>query len=237
MIARMVDVPPEPSLSAAASRWVIDEIEVTLWSIDSPTIDTETAAETLSVEERVQAEGYRFSADRLRYINSHMFLRRELAARLGCAPAQVEFGSGVEGKPCLGGRWADAPWHFSLSRSGVLAAVAISRSREVGVDIEEIRPIPNIDELVRRCLSDLELAEYRAVGLDRGLGDFFQLWTYKEAVLKAAGVGLRVDPRTIHIGLNVDPVLPLINIRDIRWQILSAGPVEGYRTAVAAEAR
>jgi hypothetical protein len=52
----MVDVLPEHSLSAEASRWVIGETEITLWSIDSPTIETEAALENLSAEEKGRAE-------------------------------------------------------------------------------------------------------------------------------------------------------------------------------------
>jgi 4'-phosphopantetheinyl transferase len=233
----MVDVLPEHSLSVEASRWVIGELDVTLWSIDSATIETEAALENFSAEEKSRAESYRFPADRRRYISSHMYLRRQLAARLGCAASQVEFGASVGGKPCLGGRWADAPWCFSLSRSAGLAAVAISHAREVGVDIEAVRPIPNIDDLAQRCMSDSELAEYRAGPPDRALGGFFQLWTCKEAVLKAAGFGLRRDPHSIHVGFAVDHAPSLIDIGDIRWRILTAEPVDGYRAAVAIEAQ
>ena len=229
----MDDVLPEPSLSAEANRWVIGQAEITLWAIDSPAIDTEAALENLSAEERNRAERYRFPADRRRYIGSHECLRRQLAARLGCTPAQVEFGAGVRGKPCLGGRWAATPWRFSLSRSAGLAAVAISATGEVGVDIEAVRPISNLEELAGRCMSDSELAEYRAGPPDRALEFFFHLWTCKEAVLKAAGVGLSLDPRSIHIGFAEDPARPPIDIDGTRWRIYTAGPLDGYRAAVA----
>ncbi len=225
----------EHSLSAEANRWMIGEVEITVWSIDTPPIDTEAAVENLSAEERSRAERYRFPADRRRYISSHVYLRQQLAARLGCCPSQVEFDAGVQGKPCLGGRWAQAPWRFSLSRSAGLAAIAISPTSEVGVDIEAVRPIPNLEELARRCLSGLELAEYRAAPPDRAVGNFFRLWTCKEAVLKAAGVGLRLDPRSIHIGFVEDGARPPIDVDDIRWRIYTAGPLDGYHAAVAVE--
>lgn len=230
-------MPSTHSLSAETSRWTIDEVEITIWSIDSPAVDTEGALRILSTEERSRAERYRFAADRRRYLSSHLCLRRQLADRLGCDASQVEFGFGAGGKPCLGGRWAETPWRFSLSRSAGLAAVAISRAKEVGVDIEAVRPIPNLEELAERCMSESELAEHRAGPPDRALGDFFQLWTCKEAALKAAGVGLRLDPRSIHVGFAAEPAFPLVEIGDIRWRILTAGPLDGYRAAVAVDAR
>lgn len=231
----MVDVLSKPSFSAEANRWVIGQAEVTLWSIDSPAIDVEAALENLSREERSRADRYRFPADRRRYIGSHECLRRQLAARLGCAPSQVEFNASAQGKPRLGGRWADAPWRFSLSRSSGMAAIAISETGEVGVDLEAIRPISNLEELAERCLSDPELAEYRAEAPDRALVSFFQLWTCKEAVLKAAGVGLSIDPRSIDIGFAEDPDREPIDLEDIRWRIHRAGPLDGYRAAFAVE--
>ena len=237
MIVRIVDVPPEHSLSAEASRWVIDGIEVTFWPIDSPGIDANAALENLSAEEMGRADRYLFPADRRRCVRSHLHLRRELAARLGCAASHVEFGASSVGKPCLAGRWADAPLCFNLSRSAGLAAVAVSEDREVGVDIEAVRPIPNNDELVQRCLSYSELAEYRAEPSERSLDDFFQQWTRKEAALKAAGVGLRCDPRSLHVGLAAERVPLLLDIGDSRWRIHAVGTMDGYRAAAAIEVR
>jgi 4'-phosphopantetheinyl transferase len=100
----------------------------------------------------------------------------------------VALGRTASGAPLLGG--GAAGWHASLSHTGGLAAVALSRLGPVGVDVEAVRPLPAL-ALSRRWFAPedtewlLGQAEERA-----GLG-FLLLWTGKEAVSKLYGTGLR----------------------------------------------
>lgn len=140
-----------------------------------------SAATLLSHAELVRAAALRDSLRRERFVLAHAFLRRSLGARLGRAPSALVFGFGPVGKPHVDGL------HFSFSRSGEFAALALSTAQSVGVDIEEQRPI-NVQLLADHHFS---AAEARAlVSAEKPLDDFYRLWTRKEAVLKAYGLGV-----------------------------------------------
>jgi hypothetical protein len=121
-------------------------------------------------------------------------VRELLGAELGVAPGDVEItrecrrcGDPSHGKPRLAG---GASPSFSVSHSGDLAIVALSRDACVGVDVELVRPRLHLDRLAARVLTPAELAGWRAVPEAMRLERFLERWTAKEALLKASGIGL-----------------------------------------------
>jgi 4'-phosphopantetheinyl transferase len=132
----------------------------------------------LSPEERERAVRFRFDRHRDDYIFHHATLRRILAGYLGVNPA---IGANALGKPvlCAGGL------HFNMSHCGPVGLYAVA-ARELGVDVERIRPMPDAAPLAARFFTP---AERDAIGSDEDA--FFTCWTRKEAILKAAGDGLR----------------------------------------------
>ena len=82
------------------------------------------------------------------------------------------------GKPHL---VRDVGIRFNVSHSGALLLVAVA-DQEVGVDVQEVRPLHNPEGVARRVLSPRE---------QEAGADFFQAWARKEAVLKATGEGIR----------------------------------------------
>lgn len=115
--------------------------------------------------------------------------RALLATYLGCAVEAVELESGEFGRPRLAG--ADASGlHFNWSHSGDQALFAIARGIEPGVDLERLRPRPRSLLIAERYFSHEETAVLAALRPERRDAAFLQLWTAKEAVLKATGRGL-----------------------------------------------
>ncbi len=94
---------------------------------------------------------------------------------------------GAAGKPCLAG--CDN-LSFNLSHSGSRLVVAVADGVSVGVDCEAARPFPDLMALARMICSDAELALLRRSDAASAIAIFHDLWTRKEAVLKAIGVGL-----------------------------------------------
>ena len=137
-------------------------------------------------------------------------LRHILAAYLELAPRLLEIVEGQHGKPRLPG----GP-HFSLSHSGELALCAVSRSREVGVDLEQLRPVPEAEGIVRKWFTRREQEAYFRALLDRPESAFFEAWTRKEAYLKALGTGLS----GLAAREDVDPG---------RWEAHQVLPARGY---------
>lgn len=86
-----------------------------------------------------------------------------------------------------------AGWHFSLSHSEEYAACALARE-PVGVDIQKIRPVDT--GVARRCFSEEEQQRLRLARAPEE--ELIRIWTLKEAVVKASGLGLRQDLRRVN---------------------------------------
>lgn len=159
-----------------------------VWSVAldvAPRADARLTA-LLDDAERDRASRFVRPADALRYRVSHGALRTILGGRIGIAPQGVRFARGEHGKPRLAG---DAP-HFSLSHSGTLALVAVSAERDVGVDVEDLRPVPSAAELAERQFATADARRLAAAPPDVRDLRFLRTWTALEAILKAEGVGL-----------------------------------------------
>lgn len=152
-----------------------------------PARHLDEAGRCLSAEESRRAGRFFKDADRVRYALGHAMLRILLARRLAVAPAEIAFAASPNGKPRLAGQ--GVPLAFNLSYGDGMVALAFAR-RPVGVDVEAVRDNVAFSDIGRRFFRSDEL-RYLESGVDSGIRDrFFRLWTRKEAVLKALGVGL-----------------------------------------------
>src|SRR5260221_653979 len=145
-------------------------------------------ASLLSAAELQRAARFRFERDRRRFIAARAGLRQLLAQRLAVSPETIEFVYGKYGKPAL----AQRGLQFNLSHSGDFAAYAFSRGCDVGIDIEEVRAVPDADAVAARMFSRCERDAYAALPADARTLGFLGCWTRKEAVVKALCYGLRV---------------------------------------------
>ena len=104
---------------------------------------------TLSGRERERASRLRLERDRARFIVARGVLRLILSACLGIEPRKIEFAYSAKGKPSLGAAHARPELQFSLAHSGALGVFAVARQGLVGVDVEEIRPLPEFAALMK----------------------------------------------------------------------------------------
>lgn len=96
---------------------------------------------------------------------------------------RVEWKTGMHGKPRLGG--AAAAWGFNLSHAGDFVVAALVRGAAIGVDLESMSRLADVELLGKRVFSESERALVHAGGREA----FFTLWSQKEALLKAMGCG------------------------------------------------
>jgi 4'-phosphopantetheinyl transferase len=194
-----------------------EENEVHIWYCD---IDAAlVGVEILSVEEKARSSGFKRQTDARRYTSAHVALRRILAYYMDVEPVSVVFGRDSNHKPCL--PHTKFPLHFNLSHSSALGALAVART-SVGVDIEcasDAFDEKTLDSLAPHVMSGPELAEFCSLQPEGRIGAFFDLWTRKEALLKAAGVGMTIEPTLLNIGVGVN--------REFRTEIL-AGKTYSY---------
>lgn len=116
-------------------------------------------------------------------------LHRMLAAYLGIDPDQVGLIEGEHGRPALAAAH-DQSLGFNWSHSGRQALIAIGRQIAPGIDLERRRARPRALEIAQRYFSADETAALLALPADERDAAFLELWTAKEAVLKALGRGI-----------------------------------------------
>lgn len=166
---------------------------------------------------------------RARFRRARIALRRLLSEYLRVAPGEVALEYGEHGKPRLStgrtGKGEAPPLFFNLSHSGGLALCAVGQVGEVGVDLERIRPLSYPERLARDHLSPAEWKLRPDWGAEAARPEFFRIWARKEAMLKAAGLGLS---------------RPLSRVDTIRgeldgrcWWLADLAPGEGFAGAVA----
>ncbi len=221
--------------------WVLPADEVHVWKADlePSAAQVQCFVEILSPDERARAARFHFARDRDRWTVARGQLRALLARYLGGLPDQFRFSLGPHGKPALA---APAGTHlrFNLSHSAGLALYAVARGREVGVDVEALRPDFATDEIAERFFSPTERRALRAVPPERRCEAFFACWTRKEAYIKARGLGLAIPLDAFDVSLAPDEPAALLATRDepgesVRWSLEALAPGPGFAGAVVAE--
>ena len=219
-----------------------DAIEIVVVGLALEPAAVRASASLLSEAERERASRFAFGRDARRFIVGRARLRQLLAARLGVRPESVELVFGARGKPALANPALNSHLRFNLSRCDDLAVFALSSGREVGIDVEAIRSLPDADAIAARFFSRREHAAYRALEpCDRPLG-FFQCWTRKEAFVKALGEGLSHPLDSFDVSLAPGAPAELLRVEpgsgvDRGWGLASFSPAPGFVAAVAAEER
>lgn len=215
----------------------LQENEIHLWraSLDCEAVVLRRLEAILAPEEKSRAAKFVFAADRDHFIAARGILRELLGAYLHCAPATVEFGYGAQGKPTLGGSISDGSLRFNLSHSHGLAAYAFSLGREVGVDIEPIRPDFVTQDIAKRFFAPEEVEELRSLPPSLRAEGFFLCWTRKEAYIKARGEGLQIPLDSFRVSLTPGETESLNSADSARWSLRAFQPAEGYVGAVMGE--
>jgi len=150
---------------------------------------------------------------------------------LGVHPGCLEFDTTAAGKPFLASPAQNL--EFNLSHSGRHSLIAVAQGRSVGVDIEVRRPISDILGVVVHVTTAREIKLLGQLPVSEIHASFFDLWTRKEAMLKALGQGFLIDPRQIEVGIG--PGRSYLNVDARIWTVetLAVGP--GVTAAVAIE--
>jgi len=188
----------------------------------------------LSLEERERARSFHFERDRERFVRCRAILRMLLCRYLDQDPARLEFNYGIHGKPALRHSGKHTPI-FNLSHSGDLALYAISAGRNVGIDVEYVRPISDADAIMTRYFPKNLNTVYQGLPREERLDAFFRAWTCREAYVKAIGSGLG-DAR---VSVEFPDALILEEGEKLSkdWSLQIFRPELGHMAALAVEGR
>ncbi|MFN0085320.1 MAG: 4'-phosphopantetheinyl transferase family protein [Blastocatellia bacterium] len=211
---------------------------VNVWwvPLDAPPEQEAEVRRLLCAEEEARARCLARPVDRRRFAVSHAALRSILGHTLGRAPADLRFDAEAYGKP----RLVDLPLHFTLSHSWEWAVVAVA-DRSLGVDLERLAPLPEMESLIDRFFSPRERALLGALPAAERPRGFYRCWCGKEAYLKALGLGLSMDTTSFSIYPSGDPSAPGLLDSPAsekecrRWRLHSLDAPRGYVAALAIE--
>lgn len=235
----MFDKEREPAMQ---EKIFLTENEAHIWQIELNRTDEiiKNLPELLDETERAKALSFRFGKDKRNYITAHCGMREILSFYLGICPQNIEFEANFYGKPFL--RRNDIDLRFNLSHSHERALLAVTRGKEIGVDIELIRNSIAEENLAEQFFSPLEAETLR--NLPKGLQTkaFFDCWTRKEAFIKAVGKGLSYPLKDFTVAFTPSERARLIAlenspIRAEDWQIVKLNVAEDYAAAMAVEAQ
>ena len=178
----------------------------------------------LSAEEKERSERFVHFMHRKRFIASHGFLRSVLGRYLDIAPEQVQYDKKENGKPILKASAHEDAIRFNLSHSNHLAMLAVSRSLELGMDVEYMDRKNQWQKLIKRFFTEPEQQAIFSLPENRQQQAFFQVWTRKEAHMKVTGQGLHLSPTRFTVSVPPTPaqLLAMDDVDDAelaRWQM------------------
>jgi 4'-phosphopantetheinyl transferase len=190
----------------------------------------------------MRAERFHFEHDRKRFIVARGILRTILGWYLGVEHSRLQFCYRKNGKPALADTFGKGRIHFNLSHSEGLALYAFTRDREIGVDIEYIHDLSEMDQIAERFFSTGENNVFRELPESKKKEAFFRCWTCKEAFIKAIGDGLSHPLDKFDVSSVPGEPARLLGIEGdakaaSRWTIQELKPASGFAAAFAAEGR
>jgi 4'-phosphopantetheinyl transferase len=215
-------------------------IQVWLRNQNQPSGVIQALHQTLSADELERAERFRFREHRIHFIAARGMLRQMLGRFLDIAPSKIRFQYSKFGKPSLSEDFNSSSLKFNISHSDGKVILAFAIGREVGIDIERIRPDFASGDIAERFFSAWEVERLRSLPISARTEAFFNCWTRKEAYIKAIGEGLSCPLDRFDVTLLPGEPARLVATRGEgvaadRWVMRDLDVGQGYKAALVME--
>ena len=187
-----------------SNRKILHDNEVHVWLVDieKSLQEIEFYRKLLLSFELEKSNSFRFEKDRKRYILTQSILRLLISSYLNIKPAKIIYSYNVNRKPEIANIY-DKKLCFNLSHSGNFIIYAFAWTSQLGIDIELKRQLEDTDIIIDRFCSEIEKKQYFFIQPEDRLDMFFDLWTRKEAYIKARGEG--VSSALEKFSVSIDP--------------------------------
>lgn len=193
----------------------------------------------LDAGERERRARFHFEKHRRQFLVSHALVRETLSRYAPVAPEAWRFESNEYGRPEIADRGLS--WlRFNLTHTDGLAICAVARGVDVGVDVEGVDRAGQTVEIAERFFAPAEVAALLALPAERRRARFFELWTLKEAYIKARGAGLSIPLEKFAFALSAGapPILatePELRDEPRAWRFASLRLSDRHLAAVGAK--
>ena len=223
-------------------RFALSDPDIQVWwaVLDDFRADLSHPLDLLSADEKARAARFYFERDRSRYIIGRGLLRLLLGSYLGSNPAEIKFEYGLYGKPALAPQAGGRRLEFNLSHSNEMAVYIFNWDHPLGIDIEYIQPLKDMDDFALQFFTPAECKLIRSLPMPEKTETFFKLWTSKEAYLKANGSGLSMPLDQVEV-VFAGGETGTLTFKDGglqqagSWHVQLFTPRSGYQAALATE--
>lgn len=219
----------------ACAKTALGSGEVLLYRAEVPPLSRSMIARLsakLDRHEQGRAERFVFETDRAVFVAAHALLRHALGLIFG--EGAIHFRTGAYGKPELDLDFEHGV-HFNLSHTRGMVVCAICRGHPIGVDVEAIDGSVDIEMLAKQYFAAGEHQLIIEAPPQHRAEIFFRLWTLKEAMLKAVGIGLGAPLR--EFAFTLEPVTSKMQLARVEtaleWQVCEYAPTAVHRLALA----
>jgi 4'-phosphopantetheinyl transferase len=219
-----------------------DRVDFWLTPVDDwdPDYARESLLGWLDEREHAAFDRYRFARHKHLHLVAHALVRRTLSLYADGEPAAWRFAIAPGGKPELAGP-TPLPLRFNLSHTKGVAAVGVTAMGRIGVDVEVGKAPGTMIALGRRFFAPLEVAAMERRSEAEAAALALELWTLKEAFMKAVGLGMALSPRRFAFDVEADGPRRLLSTgldgespESWSFATIDAG-IAGARAAVAVE--
>ena len=218
----------------------LDHDQLDVWLCSLSTVDMAARTECWALLNRLEHERYERFLDadaRDQYLVGRALTRMALSRYAGVPESRWVFKASHFGRPSVSEPHIHRNIHFSLSHTSGFVVLAVSRLDEVGVDIEADEREVDIYSTARAAFSAIEAEAILRRDHASARKLFFELWTLKEAYVKARGVGFTIPLNSFWFIMQ-ESLVKLhctgeCDARPERWQFHLSAPRAGYKMALA----
>jgi 4'-phosphopantetheinyl transferase len=210
-----------------------DEVHVWRASLDCNPAELSRLKASLSPDELTRAARFVSEKDQHHFTAARGILRELVGAYLEVPPDQITFRYGSNGKPELDHQ--SLPLQFNLSHASGFAVYGFSLERQIGIDVELLRPQNAAEDIAARYFAAGEIAELRKLDPELRTEGFFCCWTRKEAYVKAHGSGLSIPLDSFAVSLTPSQPTELHSSDRARWSMRTFKPWPGCIAAIVVE--
>ncbi|PSF36760.1 4'-phosphopantetheinyl transferase [Aphanothece hegewaldii CCALA 016] len=179
----------------------LTNVQIWVNNLDQPSETIQNLEKILSEDEKERAMRFRFAEHRRRFIVARGGLREILGHYLNLAPQDVRFEYNAKGKPFLCSS-LNRELQFNVSHSHELALYGVAQSSKIGVDLEYVRTVKDLEHIAERFFCPSEAAIVKTLSSKEKEKAFFKIWTAKEAYLKATGEGIAGGLNQVEVSIS-----------------------------------